>query len=128
MNKFRTAISGILATIVLSLSKVSIGAAQSVRSGVEAARGADQPTVLFGDGAIFSTAVNVLLFLIGAIAVIMIIFGGFKYVISGGDSAAVTSAKNTILYAIIGVVVAILAYAIITFVLDSLATGTAGGL
>lgn len=114
--------------LTLSLSRTSTTLAQSVRRGVDAARGSDQPVSLFGDGAIFSTAVNTLLFIIGAVAVIMIIFGGFKYVVSGGDSSAVTSAKNTILYAIIGVIVALLAYAIITFVLDSLQTGTAGGL
>lgn len=68
----------------------------------------------------FRTIVNTLLFIIGAISVIMIIFGGFKYVTSGGDSNGVTSAKNTILYAVIGLIVAVLAFAIIDFVLDSL--------
>lgn len=63
---------------------------------------------------------DVFLFLIGAVSVIMIIFGGFKYVTSGGDSSGVTSAKNTILYAVIGLVVAMLAYAILDFVLTQL--------
>lgn len=64
--------------------------------------------------------VNVLLYIVGAIAVIMIIVGGFKYVTSGGDSAGVTSAKNTILYAVIGLVVALLAFALVNFVLNDL--------
>lgn len=64
--------------------------------------------------------INVLLFLIGAIAVIMIIIGGIRYVTSNGDQAQVTGAKNTILYAVVGVVVAIMAYAIVNFVVDSL--------
>ena len=60
-----------------------------------------------------------LLFLIGAISVIMLIIGGIRYVVSGGDSTAVQNAKNTILYAIVGVVVAILAYAVVNFVITS---------
>jgi multisubunit Na+/H+ antiporter MnhB subunit len=61
----------------------------------------------------------VLLFIIGAISVIMLIIGGIRYVVSGGDSSAVTSAKNTILYAIVGIIVALLAYALVNFVLTS---------
>lgn len=65
--------------------------------------------------------INVVLFVLGAIAVIMIIVSGFRYVLSGGDSSAVTAAKNTLFYAVIGLIVAILAYAIVNFVIDSLA-------
>lgn len=61
--------------------------------------------------------VNVLLFVIGAVAVIMIVIGGLRYVMSNGESSAITGAKNTILYAVIGLVVALLAYAIVNFVL-----------
>lgn len=64
--------------------------------------------------------VNVILFVLGAIAVIMIIIGGIRYVVSAGDSSAITGAKNTILYAVIGLVVAILAFAIVNFVVNSL--------
>ena len=62
--------------------------------------------------------VNVLLFIIGAVAVIMIVIGGLRYTISNGDSGQITSAKNTILYAVVGLVVAMLAYAIVNFVVD----------
>jgi multisubunit Na+/H+ antiporter MnhB subunit len=79
----------------------------------------NQPTDLFGDTGIFKTITNVLLFIIGAISVIMLIIGGIRYVVSGGDSGAVTSAKNTILYAIVGIVVALLAYALVNFVIKS---------
>lgn len=65
------------------------------------------------------TVVNVLLYVIGAVAVIMIIIGGLRYTISNGDSGQVTSAKNTILYAVIGLVVAILAYAIVNFIIGA---------
>lgn len=82
---------------------------------------------LFGDGSIFNTITNILLFLIGAISVIMLIIGGVRYVVSGGDQGAVTSAKNTILYAIIGIVVAFLAFAAVRFVTDQLQKSTYTG-
>ena len=59
---------------------------------------------------------DVLVFLVGAIAVIMLIIGGLRYVMSAGDQAGTTGAKNTILYSIIGIVVAFTAYAIVHFV------------
>lgn len=102
-------------------------AALSVYDGVNAARGSDVPGNLFGDAGLITTIVNFMLFIAGALAVIMLIFGGFRYVISGGNSAAVTAAKNTILYAIIGLVIAFLAYAIIGFVLGAIGTTVSGG-
>ena len=98
-----------------------------MQAGANAARGADQPLDLFGNAGIFATISNVLLFIIGAIAVIMIIIGGFRYVTSGGNSASISAAKNTILYAIIGIVVALLAYAIIHFVINSFSAGSMSG-
>jgi ABC-type Fe3+ transport system permease subunit len=69
---------------------------------------------------LFRTVVNILLFLVGSLAVIMLVIGGLRYVTSNGDQNAVTSAKNTILYAIIGIVVAFLAYAAVNFVITQL--------
>lgn len=69
-----------------------------------------------GIGDVIKQVINVLLFIIGSLSVIMIIFGGIKYVISNGDSSQITSAKNTIMYAVIGLIVALLAYAIVNFV------------
>lgn len=70
--------------------------------------------------AVFRTVTNILLFLVGAVAVIMLVVGGFKYVTSNGDQNAITSAKNTILYAIIGIIVAFMAFAAVNFVVGSL--------
>lgn len=64
--------------------------------------------------------INTILVILGIVAVIMIIVGGFRYVLSGGDASNVTAAKNTIMYAVIGLIVAVLAYAIVNFVLNSL--------
>jgi magnesium-transporting ATPase (P-type) len=61
--------------------------------------------------------INILSSLVAAVAVIMIIVGGFRYVTSGGDSARVTSAKSTIFNAIIGLVIAIFAQVIVRFVI-----------
>ena len=98
----------------------------SITSGADCARGNQQPSELFGgDNSIFRRVTNVLLFLVGAISVIMLIIGGIRYVISGGDQAQVTAAKNTILYAIVGIVVAFLAYAAVNFVTQALAGSNA---
>jgi hypothetical protein len=74
-------------------------------------------------GGVIKQVTNVLLFILGAVAVIMIIIGGIKYTISNGDSGQITSAKNTILYSVIGLIVALLAFAIVNFVLDSFMAG-----
>ncbi|MDQ5982771.1 MAG: hypothetical protein QG549_768 [Patescibacteria group bacterium] len=66
---------------------------------------------------IVKNVINLLFFVIGIIAVIMIIIGGIRYSTSNGDSSQIQSAKNTVLYAVIGLVVAILAFAIVNFVL-----------
>ena len=68
----------------------------------------------------FHNIANALIFVVGAVAVIMVIIGGLKYVISMGHPQRVESARNTILYAIVGVVVAIASYAVVNFVLGSL--------
>lgn len=72
--------------------------------------------------AVFEQVANIMLAVIGAVAVIMLIVGGFRYVVSGGDSSSVETAKNTILYAIVGLVVAFLAYAAVNFLIGRLQT------
>lgn len=114
-------------SLAVLLVPTAFGVDGGIDSGAAAARGDDQTADLFGQTGIFRTITNVLLFILGAISVIMIIIGGLRYVISGGNSTAVTAAKNTILYAIVGVIVALLAYAIINFVLESFTGGAGGG-
>lgn len=75
-----------------------------------------------------SNLVNILLYIIGILAVVMIIFGGIMYTTSAGDQAKVTKAKNIILYGIVGLVIAILSYAIVNFVITKLfPDSTSGG-
>lgn len=67
---------------------------------------------------IIAEVINFFSVIIGVIAVLMIIVGGFRYIISGGDSGNITSAKNTILYAIIGLIVVVFAQYIVKFILS----------
>jgi hypothetical protein len=66
---------------------------------------------------IIQLVINIFSLIVGVISVVMIIIGGLKYITSGGESSNVTGAKNTILYAIIGLVVVALAQFIVRFVL-----------
>lgn len=63
--------------------------------------------------------INIFSIVVGAISVIMVIIGGFRYIISNGDSNGVTGAKNTILYALVGLVVVLFAQIIVRFVLSN---------
>ena len=91
----------------------------TVGSGIDCA-GNTLPENLTGGGGIVTVIINTLLSIVGVVAVIMIIVGGFRMVVSGGNEKAVADARNTILYAVIGLIVAVLAFAIVNFVLDSL--------
>lgn len=62
--------------------------------------------------------INIFSIVVGVVSVIMIIIGGLKYITSGGESGNVSGAKNTILYAIIGLVIVALAQVIVNFVLS----------
>ena len=93
------------------------------QGGIESARGTDQPAELFGGGngdGLIRRITDALLFIVGVISVIMIIIGGLRFVVSGGDKAKATAARNTILYAILGLLVAFFSYAIIEFVVGML--------
>ena len=70
---------------------------------------------------IITAVINIFSLVVGVVAVIMIIIGGLKYITSGGDSGNITGAKNTILYAIIGLVVVALAQFIVKFVIGKAA-------
>ena len=94
--------------------------AMTLQEGAEAARCDGCPRDLFGDTGVFKQVTNTVLYIVGIIAVIMLIIGGIKYVVSGGDSKKVTDAKNTVLYAIIGLIIAFLAFAIVNFVITAL--------
>lgn len=67
---------------------------------------------------VITTIINVMLFIAGALAVIMIIYGGIRYITAHGDEKQVKVAKDTIVYSVTGLIIAILAYALVTFIFD----------
>ena len=96
-----------------------VGAGGAI-SGINSARGDGVPDNLAsGDDSIIRRVINLMLYAVGVISVIMLIYGGFRYVISGGQKESVTAAKNTILYAIVGLIISIFAYAIVKFVISA---------
>ncbi len=88
--------------------------AGSLASNPEQCNGRDLNTMV-------QTIINAVIFVIGMVSVVMIILGGVSYATSQGDAAKVKKGKDTILYGIIGLVISILAFAIVNFVLQALA-------
>lgn len=64
--------------------------------------------------------IKVVLSVVGVVAVVAMIIGGVMYIISSGDASKINRAKNIIMYGLIGLVVSLLAYAIVIFVLDGI--------
>lgn len=94
----------------------------TIQEGIDAANPGGPSDLL----TVVKNIVNVILFIVGFVAVVMLIVGGVRYVVSAGNDEAVGKAKNTILYAIIGLVIAILAFAAVNFIITALTTGSAG--
>ena len=111
-------LTGLGALICLSTSR-ALASASSIQEGADAARAEGMPTELIGNNGVFSRITNTILLIVGLISVIMLVYGGLRYILSGGDSKKVTDAKNTVLYAIIGLIISLLAFAIVNFVLNS---------
>lgn len=112
-------VTGVGTILSLSAGKVM---ALTAQEGAEVAKADGMPTDLVGVDGALNQFTNIALYVIGFISVVMLIWGGLRYIISGGDSKKITDAKNTILYALIGLIVAFLAYAIVNFVLNAIGT------
>lgn len=69
-------------------------------------------------GELVTTIIEISLLLVGSIAVIFVIFGGFKYLTANGDEEKIKSAKKTIINAIIGLIIVLLAYSIVRIVIN----------
>lgn len=117
---------GIVATGIVSGTVSALAAPSeafatiSLQEGAAAARCDGCPADLFGENGVFRRITNIILYVVGVVAVIMLIIGGIRYVVSGGDSKKVTDAKNTVLYAIIGLAICFLAFAIVNSVMKVL--------
>ena len=130
MKKTLKKISALLALPVLCAAFLIVGSVPSayaqtkedVCEGVEIATGAgcDASASQQAETAVnrtVATVVNLLSSIVGVVAVIMIMFGGFKYITAGGDSSKISSAQQTIIYAVVGLVIVALAQIIVRFVL-----------
>lgn len=75
---------------------------------------------LFGTNGVITKGTRLVAMLVGIASIIMLIIGGLKYILSSGDPNNINSAKNTIIYAIVGLVVAVAAQGIVVFVLGGI--------
>lgn len=123
-ENMKNVIKVILPTLIIGVVTLAVCcgsvSALTLQEGAEVARCDGCPSDLFGDNGVFKRITNITLYIVGILAVVMLIIGGIRYVTSGGDAKKVTDAKNTVLYAIIGLVIAFLAYAIVNFVISVL--------
>jgi len=83
-------------------------------------------TITTGIGNLATEVVNILSVVVGIVAVIFLIYGGFRYITSGGESSNVSNAKNTLIYAVVGLVIVALAQLIVHWVLNSASNITSG--
>lgn len=104
---------------------VAASAADEIKSGYQAAGGDDSDSNDLNS--IVGTIVNTMLFIVGVLAVVMIIYSGIRYITAHGDKGQVEGAKNTLIYSIVGLIVAIVAYALVNWVLDLFGGGSASG-
>ena len=114
------AVLGLVGTVGLATQPTYAACTDAKTCVKEGVTGAGGTTSNNNLGPLIKNIVNILLYALGAVAVVMIVIGGIKYTTSNGDSSAISSAKNTILYAVIGLVVALLSYAIVNFVITNL--------
>ena len=111
---------GFSAISVASLStNVSAQAANSVvKKGITTATTTDmQNKSIAGEGGLISILINFLLWTVGILSVVMIIFSGFRYITSAGDAAKTKSAQTALTYSIVGLIVAVLAWVIVKMIL-----------
>ncbi len=128
LQKILLTISLVVATAVPALVPAAVFAAEGIKDNLCAGANLDVTTSCSTGGitdfeaqakinTIIRNIINLFSLLVGVVSVIMIILGGFKYITSGGDSGNVGSAKNTIIYAIVGIVIVAFAQLIVRFVL-----------
>jgi hypothetical protein len=108
------------AIIGLIIALIATNAVNFIGNQLGGSVGANGLPQIVANASLVQTILNIVFGLIGAIALLMIVIGGFKYVTSGGDSAKVNSAKNTIFYSLIGLAVSVFAFTIVNFIIVKL--------
>ncbi len=122
----------LVAPVAIPVSVHATSINDSLCNGIDVANGGDSSADASGTASncqdntgsssfnsVVHTVINLFSWIVGVISVIMIIVGGFKYITSGGKDSSVGSAKSTIMYALIGLVVVALAQVIVRFVLTN---------
>ena len=133
IQKFKLALVALAMTFGLAvpaLVPVAVVSADNITSGIctgtKAATGGTSCTTSGTEEnslkALATKIINIFSIIVGIAAVIMIIYGGFRYITSGGDTGRVGNAKNTLIYAIIGLIIVALAQFIVNFVLQTSTT------
>lgn len=126
MKKLILSICAVVATVlglgsIATLSPVyAVDANSSVSDWVDEAGGSTNTASTTGLMPMIKNVINIVLGVVGIVAVVMMIMGGISFITSQGDAGKVTKARNTILYGVVGLIVALLAFAIVNFVLDSI--------
>lgn len=106
---------------VLSTASLSGSVSAQVSEGINTATTSEMKgKSIDGDKGLIKTVVNVLLWAVGILSVIMIIFSGFRYITSAGDASKTKSARSTLIYSVVGLIVAIMAWAIVNMVINRL--------
>ena len=129
-NIFKKVMAGFVVVASMALVMTGLGVLSSLpaqaacdpKKGVEGAlqkdcsKGEGQAEQLDGNQGVITTIINTMLFIVGLLAVIMIIYAGIRFVTAHGDEKQVESARQTIIYSVVGLIVAILAYALVNWV------------
>ncbi len=106
---------------VLSTASLSGSVSAQVSEGINTATTSEMKgKSIDGNNGLIKTVVNVLLWAVGILSVIMIIFSGLRYITSAGDASKTKSAQSTLTYSVGGLIVAIMAYAIVNMVTNRL--------
>ena len=131
-NMFKKVMAGFVVVASMALVMTGLGvvsslpahAACKVDDGIggalqdDCSRGKGQAKELDGNQGVITTIINTMLFIVGLLAVIMIIYAGIRFVTAHGDEKQVESARLIVTYSVIGLIIAILAYALVTFIFD----------
>lgn len=135
-NMFKKVMAGFVVVASMALVMTGLGVLSSLpaqaacdpKKGMEGAlqddcsRGPGQAKELDGNQGVITTIINTMLFIVGLLAVIMIIYAGIRFVTAHGDEKQVESARQTIIYSVVGLIVAILAYALVNWVFSQFKT------
>jgi amino acid transporter len=110
MQRIKQLVSKSVAGATLALSSASVAMAAVEKPEL------NSPTKDTSLADLITTVINALLIFAGAVAVLFLIIGGFRYVVSAGNADQVEGAKKTILYAIVGLIIIFVAFVLVQLI------------